>query len=371
MAEIVAENRSARQPSEAAVGDVACAVVHGDGVAARCCAHLLNSADVRASWQRSHRPSLPAVMLNDNALTLFRDVAGDQALLCDLPRIRRRIVAWGPDAETLVLDHSAVVVSEEALLDSLRPNLPTQEMPCDSAANWKIFATNPLPAPGVEQHFGSRTAFAQAVELQPGSDSEACWIESLDNGWLFLLSTGERLGSLLAIGAAPDSLLGCSRLIAPQIARLSSTPAEFPAYPRIASPLCGPGWLACGSAAMAFDPICGDGVAHAIREAILAAAIIRAGARENCEEFLALYEGRLTAAFRRHLLLCQRYYESASRGDWWRFESAALQRGLAWCDDKLRTVARSGYRLEGFDLIPTNNRGKDTTWRFRDVTSSV
>ncbi len=30
---------------------------------------------------------------------------------------------------------------------------------------------------------------------------------------------------------------------------------------------------------MAFDPICGDGTAHAIREAILAAAVIRALAR--------------------------------------------------------------------------------------------
>jgi flavin-dependent dehydrogenase len=67
---------------------------------------------------------------------------------------------------------------------------------------------------------------------------------------------------------------------------------EFSASPRIPAPLCGPGWLACGSAAMGFDPICGDGTAHAVREAILALAVIRGGDHG----MPAHYEARLTAA---------------------------------------------------------------------------
>jgi len=38
----------------------------------------------------------------------------------------------------------------------------------------------------------------------------------------------------------------------------------------------GPDWLACGTAAVAFDPICGDGTAQAMREAILGCAVITA-----------------------------------------------------------------------------------------------
>ena len=75
------------------------------------------------------------------------------------------------------------------------------------------------------------------------------------------------------------------------------------------SPLGANSWLACGTAAMAFDPICGDGTAHAIREAILAAAVIRALANGGpADELLAHYEARLTAGFHRHLTLCRQFY---------------------------------------------------------------
>src|SRR5205823_7498746 len=126
---------------------------------------------------------------------------------------------------------------------------------------------------------------------------------------------------------------------------------DFPVAPRIASPLCGPGWLACGSAALAFDPICGDGTAHAIREAILAAAVIRAAAQgEDTESLLAHYRARLTAGFQRHLLLCREFYSSGGPGEWWRSQCAALDRGLEWCAGQMRGLPPFRYRLDGFEL---------------------
>ena len=95
-------------------------------------------------------------------------------------------------------------------------------------------------------------------------------------------------GWLLAVGAPAEALLAKSRVIAHEIAEMGASSGEFPAYARIASPLCAPGWLACGTAAMAFDPICGDGTAHAIREAILASAVIRALANGGSTERLAI-----------------------------------------------------------------------------------
>ncbi len=105
----------------------------------------------------------------------------------------------------------------------------------------------------------------------------ACWIESVDSGWLFLLPRGENeAATLIAVGDMPGALLGQSRVIAGLIGIVEGPAAEFAAYPRIADPLCGDGWLACGAAAIGFDPLCGEGTGNAARQAYLATAIIAA-----------------------------------------------------------------------------------------------
>jgi flavin-dependent dehydrogenase len=125
-------------------------------------------------------------------------------------------------------------------------------------------------------------------------------------------------------------------VVAREIANISESAGEFPAYARIASPLCAPGWLACGTAAMAFDPICGDGTAHAIREAILASAVIRSLTKSGpVDELLAHYDARLTAGFRRHLEVCRQFYSSGGTGPLWTAELDAIDRGI-------QCVARSG-----------------------------
>ena len=261
-------------------------------------------------------------------------------------------MAWGANAKPLTLSHSAVVVSEEALLQTLQQGRDASSQSSeDSAAAWTIFASRPLPSTVTEQAFGSRYAFAAVVVLKSTASPDACWIESLENGWLFLISGGEGRGFLLSVGDTPDDLLCRSCLVVRQIEELSKSAFRLPAYPRIAAPLCGPLWLACGSAAMAFDPICGDGAAHAVREAILAAAVIRAVVREEDNARLSShYEARLTAGFRRHLSLCRQFYASGACGPWWDSELEALESGIAWCDRKLQGAGDFRYRLVGFDL---------------------
>jgi hypothetical protein len=210
-------------------------------------------------------------------------------------------------------------------------------------ADWTVITSRPLPEGTIEHHFGSRIASAVPVELTGPSDT--CWIESLEHGWIFLIPNSETGGWLLAVGADADALLAQSRLIAPQIGGSTGEAARFPAYPRIMQPLQGQTWLACGSAAMAFDPLCGDGTANAVREAILAAAVIRAGTGA-----LSHYEARLTAGFQRHLSLCASFYHSANIGPWWQTELDSLHEGLAWC--KSRSFGAYQYQLNGFDLVP-------------------
>jgi 2-polyprenyl-6-methoxyphenol hydroxylase-like FAD-dependent oxidoreductase len=192
-------------------------------------------------------------------------------------------------------------------------------------------------------------ASAVAVNLRDNSDPAACWIESLEAGWLFLIPNPPRTAWLLAVGSAPSELLTASRVIREQIADTHQESSKFPAYPRIVSPLCAEGWLACGTAAMAFDPLCGDGTAHAIREAILAAAVIRAAVNDDA---LAHYQARLTAGFRRHLALCQGFYTSGGDGPWWRQELDAIQQGIAWCDRRLTAHGDFRYQLRDFELHP-------------------
>lgn len=324
-------------------------LIHGDGVAARCCAHLLARAGVPVSMQRTMRPQIPAIMLSDSALGLLRDVFGAPALFRNAPRIRKRIVSWG--SAPVTLEHSGCVVSEATLLDEI--GVPELADDTNGADGWTVFASRPLPAAAVEHRFGSRTATAVAVELTGNAEPEACWVEALDDGWLFLITHAPGSGWLLSVGGVPEELLGRSGLIAPQIARLETAGTQFPSAPRVISPLGDIGWLACGTAAMSFDPLCGDGTAHAVREAILASAVIRSASQGgNTVDLLSHYEKRLMAGFGKHLELCQRFYESGSAGKWWKQEAEATRLGLAWCRNSLRGEMDFRYRLNGFELHP-------------------
>jgi hypothetical protein len=280
-------------------------------------------------------------MLGGASISMMRDVFGQQALFDKFHPIRRRVVAWGRGAEPVALDHTAVVVSERQLLEAVG----SQESSSMAEADWTVITSRPLPEGSVEHHFGSRMATALPVAIH--GDGDACWIESLDEGWLFLIPNSENGGWLLAVGGEADVMLAKSRLIKTQIAEVIGPASRFPAYPRIMQPLCGDKWIACGSAAMAFDPLCGDGTANAVREAILAAAAIRTGV-----DALPHYEARLTAGFQRHLSLCMSFYQSGHSGTWWDAENAALTRGLDWCTSRSQAFVAYRYQLNGFDLVP-------------------
>ena len=150
--------------------------------------------------------------------------------------------------------------------------------------------------------------------------------------------------------------------IAPQACRsggsLRVAGSGFSACPRIVDPFCAPGWLACGSAALAFAPLCGDGTGNAVREAILAAAVIRAAAGGgDVDRLLAHYRARLIAGFFRHLELCRGFYLSGNCGPWWEREIAALEEGIAWCGLALRSSGAFHYRLNGLELEELRKAG--------------
>jgi hypothetical protein len=158
---------------------------------------------------------------------------------------------------------------------------------------------------------------------------------------------------LIAVGGPAPSLLAQSRLIAAQVETPITSAGEFPAYPRILSELCGSGWLACGTAAMGFDPLCGEGVANAVREAILASAVVRAALQGgDVDSLLTHYNSRLIKGFLRHLQICEHFYSTGGAGQFWSSEVQCLQDGIAWLRQRLNTQASPQYRLAGFELQP-------------------
>jgi hypothetical protein len=330
--------------------------IRGEGVAGLCCARLLGGSGFNLSVEKPGRPRLPAIMMGEATQKLLQDVFANQNLFSGLGRIRKRFVAWGAGSEPIALPHSALVVSEQALLTRIQQEPGRSEAFENRFPEWTIFASSPLPSPSIEHHFGSRMAAACQVRLKPDSSSEACWVESLKSGWLFLLPDGEGSGWLLSVGEATEFLLSGSRLIQKQILSVSSPRGMFPCHPRIAQPLAEPGWIACGTAALGFDPLCGDGTANAVREAILGSAVIRAATSQGFDVYgLVLhYRTRLLAGFKRHLELCLNFYMNGHSGPWWDDQLNELRRGLEWCAQAAGSSGRFGYRLNGFTLEPAD-----------------
>ncbi len=327
--------------------------VQGDGVAACCCVQLLRNSNVDVRVERSGRSSQLSVLVSPGTQRLLDDVFGNPSLLDDLPVISRRVVLWGQQPEPITLPHSGIAVSEAALLQRLWNCLDMVDGQSIDNPDWQLISRKQESTSSEEQKFGSRVATAVQVHLKQTTDTESCWVESLPDGWLFLLPSGSGKGSLLGVGNSPNALLGKSRLIAEQVDWLSEASLTFPAYPRIADRLCVPGWLLCGTAAMGFDPICGEGAGNAVREAILASAVLRAIQRgADVQPLLNHYSSRLLAGFLRHLQNCQAFYVPARNGPWWDAELAQLQAGIQWTSDRLSQIPPSSFRLVDFDLQP-------------------
>jgi hypothetical protein len=322
-------------------------LIRGDGIAAACCAHLLRKAGIAVRIAAQDRPKVPALLVSEPALALMRDVFERPGLLADQPRVRRRVVAWG-EGPPASLPHGGIAVAETDLLDALRT---TDDLDDAGPADFVIHAAGTPPAGAERRRFGGRMASSAQVRLRNPVDVDACWIESADDGWLFLVPGADDTAWLLTVGGSCDALLARSRLIAPRVQLAEAAAGSFDASPRLVTPSSGEGWLVCGATAIGFDPICGDGTAQAVRAAILAAAVV-VGIAEGGDRkaLLKHYDLALTASVRRHLMLCGDFYRSGGDGPWWQGALDELHAGHRWCTSRLAHAGDPAYELQGFRL---------------------
>lgn len=318
----------------------------GKGVGVGAAAHLLRREGFACAVQPTSRRPVPVIMLSDPALGLLRDVFASPALLADKARIERRVVRWGA-GDPVAMPHGAIVVSEDDLAAALGPLGGDPA----AAASFTIHAAPPFPASEMRR-FGARRSAAARVRLSKIAEPATCWIESTAHGWLFLIPDGTGGAWLLGVGGDMDDLVAQSRLVAPLLAARGPASAAFETAPRMLTSLAGPDWLACGTSAIAFDPICGDGTAQATREAILAAAVLTA--ERDGSDGAALrthYHSMLLASMRRHLQLSLPFYANGGDSAWWREQFLALREGYDWCTARLGQMPEPRFALRDFALV--------------------
>lgn len=321
--------------------------IRGGGVAAACCHRLLGQGGIEAGWHAERRPGVPAIMLSDPARALMRDCLSLPDLFQRNARINRRIVAWG-GSDPVAMPHGAVMLGAGDL-DFASPSAIGD----DGAPSFLISTERDDHAPMLR--FGERAGQTVPVALLREDDADACWVEAVEDGWLFMIPAGPASGWLLAIGSASDELLAQSSHIAARIA-VEGAPSRFDTTPRMLRHMTASGngmsRIACGSSAMAFDPICGDGTALAVRQAILAAGIVFALAEGEAEaDLLGHYRAMMVAALRRHLRLSAEFYASGGTGPWWQAQQQAIAEGFAACSAMLEQEPPPRFALEGFRLV--------------------
>jgi flavin-dependent dehydrogenase len=171
---------------------------------------------------------------------------------------------------------------------------------------------------------------------------------------MFLIAIGNGKGSLICTGGEPAALLQGSRLVGEQIEMLNgeAEAAQFAAYPRTLAKLHGTDWIACGTAAMSFDPLSGEGTGAAVRESILAAATVRAILRgDDPNEVLAEFSLRMRLGLLRHLEMCRTFYQVESKDPFWSRELAMLDDGISWVRKEIGEQPAPRYKLLDFDLV--------------------
>src|SRR5882762_7413622 len=114
--------------------------IHGQGIAACCCAMLLREERASIVPVGTSRPRLPAVLISDGSQALLREIFKNEKLFAGLPTIRRRVVAWN-GGKIEPFPHSVVVAGEQAIGERLQGPVPAWPADRPDGVEWNIFTS--------------------------------------------------------------------------------------------------------------------------------------------------------------------------------------------------------------------------------------
>jgi 2-polyprenyl-6-methoxyphenol hydroxylase-like FAD-dependent oxidoreductase len=318
----------------------------------------------------------PALVLKDATRALLLDLWGaESALLPPMHRLDERVVQLGSGHAHVVDDASWAARAEPlkgCLLRRLRleggARVAIHEdrecVPADSLANgrWHVAAGGRSSAShdGERVAGGCRVAIAAEAELTGHVSLTRYGFEEHADGWLFVAPLGYgRAAVQFMVPAADDKTMASmlasaiSRSAVAAAVRLLPPFSIWPAYPTCVDPWIDTAAIRIGDAAMAFDPICGDGTGQALRGALLASAsleAIEAGAPAG--DIRTHYRRRLQFAFLAHLRACREAYRSFDARSIWTTELRDMTAAEACLEASLASFAGFGYVLAGRRLAP-------------------
>ncbi|MEB3283144.1 MAG: hypothetical protein VKK42_29910 [Lyngbya sp.] len=364
------------------------ALVIGRGVAGLTCARLLAQQGweieiCKISSSSSGSPISPTVVLNDITCYLLQDIWQlEDKFWQNFYVLNQRRVRWGMEASVLNIPQLSMVINgnclvkllEERLLQAYNQQVYLNESPLIDKPttfegyDWVIDAGGRKSAiaenlgKGKRHRFGCRCILSSEVTLTQTSEQNACWMETVADGWIFLAPLGEHRALLQCmvpiVREEPSQmlidLLEKSHSIKSLVDSFLGSITVFQAFPQILTSLCEPKWIAVGDAAISFDPISGDGTGYAIRGAILATSVINGITSQSLlnNQYLHHYTQRLHKTFLSHLQECLKYYSAAFSSSAWKAEIKLIQDFLYGNKHGLITADHFAYRLNKLNLVP-------------------
>jgi flavin-dependent dehydrogenase len=184
----------------------------------------------------------------------------------------------------------------------------------------------------------------RVTQLSAGCSVPSSAVAALDDGWCWLARTGNGILSLQFVGSADKPL--CRQQLRAKIQALADVlPAFQPevdlllgaetihpraAVARYSQPSRGPGFLRIGDAAVAMDPLSGNGVHEAIRSGRVAVAAVNSYLRGTQWSVVARFiDDRARELWRRSVGAAAGFYRlqaKGSGGEFWTQTAAAYER---------------------------------------------
>jgi hypothetical protein len=343
-----------------ATGNSRQAFVGGSGLSAAACHVLLQ----RFGWNTSgdgmteRDSSVPFLVVNAATWRLIADIFGRVPPSACVTA--RRVVAGSHLPEVFAIAEQHYVVRNSALQIFGEPWLRSA-----GAADQSI-ETRPEGGSSAWISSGRRVAWFSRAHSELPEAARSLIFEFVGGGWVFWAPTGDNTGFVQFV--LPDTQPGadaCRYLWrSTRLARRAITVEDewlaraIPCAARVRRHIIDNLTTRCGSAAMRWDPIAGDGTGAALRSSILACAALRFAAAHPTEREAVWrhYGARLTRAFQGHMNACGRYYAEARLSAGWDLEMIAIRQAAAAAAECHKDESEFCYRLQNLSLFSDSNK---------------
>jgi hypothetical protein len=304
-------------------------------VTALTCARLLGVQGWQVQRDQGSEARPVHLLLGQATANLVAALWSDPTLFRGAHRIRERAVCWNRRNGMEPVAAPGLVIAADELVRRLASRLTTENNGQDPPPLWIVNARAPQAGefPSALREIGRRQAWIAPATLAPKALRDRCLMESVEGGWLFLLPASAERADLQYVSLpshspppAPEIVIEKTAMICHALSDIAPWRSPLACMPKVHLMPAQPGELAVGEGALAFDPISGDGVGHALRSVVLAATTLDAIAKgQPADECLSEYAATLHRAMAHHLKICLELYDNAMQDPGWRAEIATMR----------------------------------------------